>query len=489
MLGHTMHENLVPGALLIFIILGVLGLRGLSRKIRIGFDAICFLAVCAYFLNRSIFPVFPPLNETANGAALELRALGGAWWFLGARLAVTALWLLHRRDQLARETRLFFDLAAAAIYLATAAVVLSFVFALPLSGVVATSGVVAIVLGLALQNTLADVFSGIAVEIEGPFRVGDRIQISDGIEGQVVQINWRSIRIQTDGDDIAIIPNSLIAKAQIVNRSFPTQRRTASVDLTCPNETVPERVSEALLNATLLCPDIVRMPGPSAHLTHLGARRSTYSVSFLVESTKELSSTRDLLLRNARRQLRYAGLLDLVDPQELATGAGTRDSILKLRLLQDAVLFECVSHRELEGVVEKLTTLRLEPGEHLFTEGIADASLYVVASGVLEITRRRDSGTERVGYIGAGEYIGEIGLLTGAVRAASATATTHCHIYRLDRSAIAPLLKQNTTLAAAFAKSAQHGLEILQRGVAAQAASHLGAKGQLLRRIRSYFDF
>ena len=104
---------------------------------------------------------------------------------------------------------------------ATGLIVFNSVFALPVTGVVATSGIVAIVLGLALQNTLADVFAGIAVGSEGPFRVGDRIQLNDNLEGVVVQVNWRSIRIQTDGDDIAIIPNSVVAKAAIVNRSFP----------------------------------------------------------------------------------------------------------------------------------------------------------------------------------------------------------------------------------------------------------------------------
>ena len=408
-----MLANLIPAAIFLFTIVGVLGLRGLEKRIRIGFDAVCFLAVSAFFLKTRVLPVFPPLKETTDAAAIGVRLLGGAWWLLGSRLVVAGLWLVHRRNRLARETRLFFDLAAAAIYLATAAVVLNSVFALPIAGLVATSGVVAIVLGLALQNTLADVFSGIAVEIEAPFKVGDRIQISDGIEGLVVQINWRSIRLQTDGDDIAIIPNSLIAKAQIINRSVPTQRRTASVELTCPNETVPERAIESILDATLLCPDILRAPGPTAVLTRLGAKRSSYSVSFLVESTSRLSSTKDLLMRTARRQLRYAGLLDSSDELDWVAAAARRDALLRARLLQDAVLFECLTQDELGGLVGQLHPLRLEPGETLFLEGASDASLYIIASGVLEITRKVASVEERVGYIGAGDYVGEIGPTNG----------------------------------------------------------------------------
>src|SRR5208282_4207084 len=99
---------------------------------------------------------------------------------------VAGLRFVVYRDRRSRGGRLFSDLLAAAIYIATAAAVLNSVFALPVTGVVATSGVAAIVLGLALQNTLADVFAGIAVGIEAPFGVGDRIEIADKTEGVVV---------------------------------------------------------------------------------------------------------------------------------------------------------------------------------------------------------------------------------------------------------------------------------------------------------------
>jgi small-conductance mechanosensitive channel len=209
-----MNATLIPAAVLFVIaIVGVFTLRRFSDRVRISFDALCFIAISLYLVKQGTFPVFPPLSGPADSAALWLRAIGGAWWLLGSRIVVAGLWLVIPRHRRSREARLFSDLSAAAIYIATAVVVLNSVFALPVTGVVATSGVVAIVLGLALQNTLADVFAGIAVGIEAPFGVGDRVQIADRIEGRIVQVNWRSVRIQTDSDDIAFIPNSLIAKA------------------------------------------------------------------------------------------------------------------------------------------------------------------------------------------------------------------------------------------------------------------------------------
>jgi small-conductance mechanosensitive channel/CRP-like cAMP-binding protein len=484
------NVTLIPAAVLLVVaIVGVFTLRRFSDRVRISFDFICFIAISLYFLKQGTFPVFSPLSGSADSAALWLRAIGGAWWLLGSRIVVACLGFVIHRHRRSREARLFSDLSAAAIYIATAAVVLNSVFALPITGVVATSGVVAIVLGLALQNTLADVFAGIAVGIEAPFGVGDRIQIADRIEGQVVQVNWRSIRIQTDGHDIAIIPNSLIAKAEIINRNFPGERRAASVELSCPGNAVPERVIEMLQHATLLCPDILQAPVPHAVLTQLGPKRNVYKISFHVESTSHLSSTKDLLLRGARRQLHYAGFLDKNHESETASLVVKGQALATRRLLRDLALFDHLVERQIDGLADLLEAHHLEPGDVLFAQGTSDTSLYVIASGIIEFTRQAGAVFETLGCIGAGEYVGEIGLLTGAAHAATAVARTYCQIYRLPRQAIAPLLSESAELAAAFDNAARRGLEILDRGVAVQATPGIGAKGQLLLRIRRVFHF
>jgi small-conductance mechanosensitive channel/CRP-like cAMP-binding protein len=483
-----MSPILIPATVLFAaIVLGVLGLRPFSYRVRITIDTICFLVISSLLFAQRVSPVFPPLPVAPDSDALWLRALGGAWWLLGARIIVAILWFALQRNGRSREARLFFDLTTAVIYVAATVMVLNSVLALPVTGLLATSGVLAILLGLALQNTLADVFAGIAVGIEGPFTVGDRIQIGDRIEGQVVQVNWRSIRVQTDGDDVAIVPNSVIAKAEIVNRSFPSQRRAASVELSCPKSALPERVIEVLLRSTLLCPDILRTPAPSAVLTRLGRTRNDYKIMFFVESTKQLTPTKDQLLRGAHRQLHYAGFLDNKRQKE-APGAGeTAEARAARRLLSELVLFECLSEQQIGALADRLEPRRLESGEVLFEQGATDASLYILASGVIEFTRREEAVSETIGCIGAGEYVGEIGLLTGAAHAATATTRTYCQVYRLPNDALTPLLEQNKELAAALDKSARRGLGILHREIVARATPNISGRGQLLARILSFF--
>jgi CRP-like cAMP-binding protein len=368
-------------------------------------------------------------------------------------------------------------------------VIVKSVLALPLSGVLATSGVFAIVLGLALQNTLGDVFAGIAVGVESPFKVGDRIALADKLEGQVVQVNWRSVWIQTDDNDVAIIPHSLVAKNQIINRSFPSPRRSVSVELSCPKDALPDRVIDSLQWATWLCPAILRNPAPYAVLTRLGRRSHRYSVSFSVESTRGLASTKGMLLRHCQRQLYYAGLLS-TSPVDMTQNETPR-ARLPLRavaLLHDLVLFESLQEKSLARLAEQVALITLDSGEVLFAEDSADATLYIVASGIVQLVRGLGSAAATtIGCIGAGDYVGEIGLLTGARHAATATALTPCRVYTLARGAIAPLLAENADLASAFDKSVRRGLSILDRDVSIRAADTRGATGSLLARIRGYF--
>src|SRR5579863_2912110 len=302
-----MTSALLPVLILGFVMVSYIALRPFSSRVRYFFDFVCFAGATFLLFQHQTLPL-PGNGGAANATPLWLRAAAGIWWLLGARLLVAVMSFTLNHNRRWREARLFPDLTAAAIYTAAVSVVLISVLALPIGGLLATSGVLAIVLGLALQNTLADVFAGIAFGIEAPFNVGDRISLGDKIEGTVVQMNWRSIRILTDGDDVAIVPNSVVAKSDIVNRSFPTRVRSAFIELACPAAANPERVVDTLRQAALLCPSILPMPACGALLTRLGSTESRYRVNFSVSDTEHLSTTKDLLLRHARRQLCYSGL-------------------------------------------------------------------------------------------------------------------------------------------------------------------------------------
>src|SRR6267142_1059784 len=143
-------------AILVIAIAGIFGFRNLSNRARFAFDLVCLVALSAVLYERGGPSLFESPVAAPGASTIWLRAEIAAWWILSARIVVGLLYFTVRHDRRSREARLFFDLVAAAIYVCAALIVLKLVLALPVGGLLATSGVVAVVLGLALQNTLAD---------------------------------------------------------------------------------------------------------------------------------------------------------------------------------------------------------------------------------------------------------------------------------------------------------------------------------------------
>ena len=422
-------------------------------------------------------PLQPVLAGEGPAGRLGQQVLLSLWWLLAARLVVELTKAAFLTRSFSREGRLFSDLLGGLVYLAVLFTIVSMVFALPIGGLVATSGVIAIVLGLALQNTLADVFAGIAVGIERPYGIGDLVWLDGPIEGEVVQINWRSVQIRTAGNDLATVPNSLVAKSRIINRSVPSPRRSAVVRVPCDAAVPPERVIELVQRALLLCPQMLEAPAAAVSLAAIGKHRYQYDVAFAVAQSSLLGPAKSCLLQQVLRQFRAAGIGTAPDGRVL--GSPPR--------LRDIALFQDLAPDTRERLEAQLVRHVLEPGQALFKQGDTEASLFIVSAGVFEVTRGAGEAWARVGRITAGDYIGEIGMLTGVPHAATVTAMTQCTAFELRQDQVAPLLAEQPELVHAFELSVRRGQALLDRSVAASVAAEAMPTGALLDRIRGFF--
>jgi small-conductance mechanosensitive channel len=456
-----------------------LGMR--QTLLRFASAAILFAVLTAAVVYTIGSPLQPRFAAEMAGERLWQQVVITAWWLLAGRFAVEVTRVSVLMKRIAGEGRLFSDLLAGLIYLAVALTIVKTVFSFPIGGLVATSGIIAIVLGLALQNTLADVFAGIAVGIERPYAIGDLVWFEGPIEGEVVQINWRSVQIKTFGNDIATIPNSLVAKSRFINRSVPSMRRSDSVQVPCPRSHAPEHVIELIQQAILLCPNVLEKPPASVALVRVGKRLNHYEISFSVSNSNLLWQTKSMLLREVLRQFASGGggfhLRDhhpeIPEPVESHT--------------LDIALFEPLSiekRNELEG---QLVCRVLQVGDVLFTQGDSEASLFIVKSGVLEVWRDDTHDKIMIGRIGPGDYIGEIGLMTGAAHAATVKALTPCTVYELRKEFVAPLIKEDPNLLHAFEASVRRGQARIDRSVAANIGIQAVPQAQLLDRMRAFF--
>lgn len=203
--------------------------------------------------------------------------------FLVVETAETLLVDLILEDRLRiRIPPLLRQVAIGVVYVGAALAVLSHVFGVDVTPLLATTSVVSLVLGLALQQPLSNLFAGLVMHFERPFRDGDWILVA-GREGQITHIGWRSTRLRTLSGDIVVMPNNTLLTAEVQNFSAPERATSRLVELPVAFS-VPPRDLEAWVRDELSrIPRVLRDPPPKTWLTRYEVTCVRYTIKFWVE--------------------------------------------------------------------------------------------------------------------------------------------------------------------------------------------------------------
>jgi small-conductance mechanosensitive channel len=207
--------------------------------------------------------------------------LAASWLFSGF---VRTVLVFKRRPM---ETRFLQDILAGFIYIGAIFGIISYVFDMAVSGLLAASGVIAIVLGLALQSTLGDVFSGVVLNLAKPYHPGDWLILDGGLAGRVIETNWRATQILTEASDLAVVPNSVIAKARLINASKPTGAHGLTAIVRLDPAVAPSSAVAILERAMLSCNRILRKPAATVTVRSLDAVALECELGFFVPLIEE----------------------------------------------------------------------------------------------------------------------------------------------------------------------------------------------------------
>ncbi|OYT91660.1 MAG: hypothetical protein CFE43_11985 [Burkholderiales bacterium PBB3] len=241
------------------------------------------------------------------------------WWIIGAWLIAIAVdrfvWdTLEEKTQRKVPNVIKFFTALVLFALALACIV-AFVFNQPLTSLLATSGVFAMVIGLAIQANIANVFSGIVLNIERPFRVGDYIKINNTL-GKVIDITWRTTRIESNDGQMVSLANSKVSEAEMQNFSTTPNGIAAEtvfhldpqVDpalvLSIIGEAVAQSKAIALKDDPLFAP-MVRFKGI---VCDNGYWVAEYSAGYRVKILPKKSKAKEELWSYVRQQFQAQGL-------------------------------------------------------------------------------------------------------------------------------------------------------------------------------------
>jgi len=356
-------------------------------------------------------------------------------------------------------------------------------------GALATTTVVAAVLGLGLQETIGNLFAGIALTMEGGYQVGDVLHSGDFV-GVVEQVSWRATRIRGFNNQLVVLPNSVIARDRL--EVFPRSNLNGRVLQLGVDYNVPPATVLAILMQAASHIDGVAREAPVI------ARVASFSDSAVVYELKYFTrdyAMRDRIDADIRKAVWYAlrrNEISFATPirayqQYMPPPAGgevlSREELHAL--LREVDILSPLDDAAHDALTAAAKVHFYSRGEGVLHRGTGGDSMFVIHSGSVSVRVPDDSerGWEEVAELGPGSVVGEMALLTGEVRAADVVATNDVVAIEIGKESLEPILRAHPELADAITE------KVMQRKGHLDAIRTAGKeeKESVLDRIRAYF--
>ena len=393
----------------------------------------------------------------------------------------------HRRH--VRAPALLRELVSIGLAILLFAIVYSAIFEKSITAWLATGTVLAAILGFALQDTLGNLFAGIALHLEDSFEIGDVVRAGDYI-GLVEAVRWRGTRIRTFNNNIVIVPNSVLARERV--EVFPRNNLNArllqiGVDYNVP----PAKVIGVLTQAAANIEGVSREVPCFARVGGFAESGVTYEIKYFTTDY----SQRDRIDSEIRKAVWYAlrrnGItipypirsVHRYEPAAHGHQPDTAEIIERLAGIDVLSPLTAEAHAEMAAAARVHTYSR---GETIIRQGAEGNSMFIVHEGTVSVRvpdHEATRGWSEVAALRAGDVFGEMALLTGEARTADVVALSDVVAVEIAKNALQPVLQSNPELAAAISA------KVMERRDAASArmATRDEAQQSILSRIKSYF--
>lgn len=359
-----------------------------------------------------------------------------------------------------------------------------------------TSAVGALIIGLALQDTLSNLFAGLGLQIEKPFFVGDWVRIAQ-LEGRVMEVTWRATKIRTKSGNYYIVPNTSIAKDTIVNFTHPSRILRIDKRIGFGYDAHPNQVKQVVLDTLTGMPEVLREPEPDVHLVDYSDFSIHYNCRFWIndfgrsEQILDTFSTR-LYYRLEREGLHIPFPIRDVRIREQQQAQQKVEDIHRqhLQFIEQVDLFEPLSSEEKEEVARRLHDLTFASGEWIIRQGDAGDSMFFIQSGEIRIVVEENGAVQQIARLTAGQYFGEMALLTGENRTATAVAGGDVRVLELRKGAFSRILLKNPGIAEEISRvlaERKQALEEKRAEFTAADATQGSLQESLLAKIRHFF--
>lgn len=354
-----------------------------------------------------------------------------------------------------RVPTLFRDLARAVLVALGAAIIYSQVWDQEITGALTALGVGSVVLGLALQEPLGNIVSGLMLLFERPLNIGDWIT-ADGVTGKVIEINWRSVHIETPTRELRIVPNVSLYKEAFSNLSRPTAIRTDTYEIGFSYDHPPNEVKQVLLEILKSTPGVLADPSPLVRTVNYADFSVIYRMIFSVRRQEDLAAVRDQVVSRIWYAARRSGLnipfpiaMEYGPTENPAAPKPNPEELLKrfprYRLARQALQEE--GHKSTLG--KALMIREFAANETIFHPKQKQAGFSLIINGNASLTTPDRAGNQvEISTLGPGEFFGEYTVTGSPEGEFSVTALTDVLVVHFEPEEATEMLARSPSLAA-----------------------------------------
>jgi small-conductance mechanosensitive channel/CRP-like cAMP-binding protein len=315
-----------------------------------------------------------------------------------------------------------------------------------LRGILAGSGVLAIIIGFAGQNFFGGIIAGMSLQINRPYKVGDWLQVGDRF-GEVMEVNWRSTRLCTTDNIYLDIPNNEIVRQVIVNLNYPTSLHAMRIRVGVEYSVPPSRVKDALSRAASAAKNVLPNPPVRVFLVDFADYAVIYEIKYYIEDHSRINETNDSIRTNVWYELKRQRInipFPIRTLQIERRGVQKPDGEIAEAgaILRSEPLFQCLSETQIQNLVEQSHLDQFGRGERIIEEGAAGDSMFVMLQGTARVTVHQNGSVIPVATLKQGDCFGEMSLLTGERRSATVHAQGDCFVMEIGNELMGAVIRE-----------------------------------------------
>lgn len=405
-----------------------------------------------------------------------------------------ALWsTTDKRGRQVEAPRVLVDLTGVIVFIVAALAALQFVYDVQVPGLLAGSGIVAIVIGLAMQSLLQNLFAGVALHVGKPFKTGDWLLI-DGQHAKVIGITSRATRLLTTDDIVIEVGNSDILKQTITNFHEPQRRHAVRTRMGLHYSAPPARAQRVLKEAAMSVAGVCAEPEAVVFDADFADSAIVYEIKVWIDDHAIMGRVLSDVRSHCWYAVNRAGI-EIPYPQLTLHRAHTDDGASASRAAARAALsghsiFGFLDPEHIEQLLRESAVVAFAPGERIIEQGAAGASLFLLVRGEVDVRIQRGDQLSTVAKLTAGECFGEMSVLAGEQRNATVVALTEVEAVEIAKPAFGALIRTHPEIVTRLSELlAQRQLANAQHASAeaARAKVEQVRKG-ILTKLRAFFE-